>query len=190
MEKECNGTKISVVLRVFCGSLELWMLLGVVSTLMVLSLCWNILWYMARVCPEKGKAILPTFRRSLRPVDMEDNPIYGNITYKKTNSPYGSSSLREHNRVRRGSEPLSKDQDCYANLELKPPKQPSGRASPSPAIQYSDVATLLEYVEPDKDRADNADTVSTLSDLYAAVQTQRPKTLDTTDNGKGYANHI
>lgn len=36
---------------------------------------------------------------------------------------------------------------------------------------------------------DSADVLSTVSDLYASVQTQRTKNLDTAVEGEGYANH-
>lgn len=126
---------------------------------------------------------------------MEENPIYGNINYTQAqarvdplDSPCSSSSLRDQQNVQSDSEPQSKSQDCYANLTLKAPKPQSGRSSPK--IQYTDVVQLQEPLEKDEETAANSDTVSTMSDLYASVQTQRTKTLDTTNGGEGYANHI
>lgn len=125
---------------------------------------------------------------------MEDNPIYGNINYMQTSvaavfadvEPAQSSSLRAQQRV--SSDLQSKNQDCYANLTLKAPRVQSGRSSPQ--IQYSDVMHLEEpTLGSDKEDDGNTDAISTLSDLYASVQTQRTKTIDT-DSGEGYANHL
>lgn len=82
----------------------------------------------------------------------------------------------------------SKTQECYANLSLKAPRLQSGRSSPQ--IQYSDVVHLEEPTESEKDDEGNMDALSTMSDLYASVQTQRAKTVDTADGGEGYANHL
>lgn len=82
----------------------------------------------------------------------------------------------------------SKTQDCYANLTLKPPRPHSGRTSPQ--IQYSDVVQLEELPESPKADEGNTDAVSTMSDLYASVQTQRTKAVNTADDGEGYANHL
>ena len=82
----------------------------------------------------------------------------------------------------------SKTQECYANLSLKAPRLQSGRSSPQ--IQYSDVVHLEEPTESEKDDEGNTDALSTMSDLYASVQTQRAKTVDTADGGEGYANHL
>lgn len=124
---------------------------------------------------------------------MEDNPIYGNINFMQTSvalfaevEPAQSSSLRAQQRV--SSESQSRNQDCYANLTLKAPRVQSGRSSPQ--IQYSDVVHLEgPTVESDKEDDGNIDAVSTLSDLYASVQTQRTKTIDA-DSEEGYANHL
>lgn len=37
---------------------------------------------------------------------------------------------------------------------------------------------------------DSTEVLSTVSDLYASVQTQRTKNLDTAVEGEGYANHL
>lgn len=124
---------------------------------------------------------------------MEDNPIYGNISYMQTSTalytgadPQQSSSLRDQNRV--NSDSQSKTQGCYANLTLKAPRPQSGRSSPQ--IQYSDVVHLEEQPESEKEDEGDTDAVSTLSDLYASVQNQRTKTVDNADSGEGYANHL
>lgn len=81
-------------------------------------------------------------------------------------------------------------QDCYANLTLKPPMPQSGRSYPQ--VQYSDVVHLEEASEPtmEEGEGDSTDVLSTVSDLYASVQTQRTKNLDTAVEGEGYANHL
>ncbi|KAM3877890.1 uncharacterized protein ACN63O_000455 [Diretmus argenteus] len=132
---------------------------------------------------EKGAIFLPRFRRSLRLTDMEDNPIYGNINYIQTRvDPLQPPSSPSQQRSQ------SKNQDCYANLTLKAPKPLSARSSPK--IHYSDVVDLMGPLETDREAAGNADTASTISDLYASVQTQRSATLDTGGSADGYANHI
>lgn len=115
---------------------------------------------------------------------MEDNPIYGNISYMQTST----TLLNEADPQRVNYDPQSKTQDCYANLTLKPPRLQSGRSSPQ--IQYSDVVQLDETQDSEKEDEGNTDAVSTMSDLYASVQTQRTKTVDTADGGEGYANHL
>lgn len=121
---------------------------------------------------------------------MEENPIYGNISYMQTSMTVLTEAdppqPRDQHRVNHDSE--SKTQDCYANLALKPPRLQSGRSSPQ--IQYSDVVQLEELPDSQKEDEGNTDAVSTLSDLYASVQTQRTKTVNTADEGEGYANHL
>lgn len=119
---------------------------------------------------------------------MEDNPIYGNLAYTQpsialfTRDP---SHSRDPQTINYDSQ--SKTQDCYANLTLKAPKLQSGRSSPQ--IQYSDVVLIEAAPESEKEDEENPDGVSTMSDLYASVQT-RTKTIDTVDDGEGYANHL
>ncbi|CAB1353919.1 unnamed protein product, partial [Coregonus sp. 'balchen'] len=190
----CNSSTQTTVFGIFCGSFELWILLAVVCTMLVFSVCWIIICCIATQCTDKGKIFLPRFRRSLslRVRDMEDNPIYGNISYTQTRDlPLSSSSVRDR-QVKSGSQAPSKGQDCYANLTLKAPKLVSGRSSPQPQIKYSDVVTLQGPQEAEKVTVanNNADSVSVLSDLYASVQTDRTKTLDTADGNDGYANHV
>ncbi|XP_014022885.1 uncharacterized protein isoform X1 [Salmo salar] len=195
MADSCNSSTQTTVFGIFCGSFELWILLSVVSTMLVFSVCWNILCCIATHCTDKGNTFLPRFRRSLslRLRDMEDNPIYGNISYTQTRVelPLSSSSVRDRP-IKSGSQVPSKRQDCYANLTLKAPKMVSGRSSPQPQIEYSDVVTLQGPQEVEKVTVanNNADTVSVLSDLYASVQTDRTKTLDTEAGNDGYANHV
>lgn len=82
----------------------------------------------------------------------------------------------------------SKTQECYANLTLKAPRLQSGRSSPQ--IQYSDVVQLKGPAESEREDGGSTDAVSTMSDLYASVQTQRTKTIDPAVDGEGYANHL
>lgn len=200
MAGSCNNSTQTTVFDIFCGSYELWILLAVVSTMLVFSVCWIILCCVATHCTDKGKIFLPRFRRSLslRVRDMEDNPIYGNISYTQTRVelPLGSTSVRDRP-IKSGSQVPSKRQDCYANLTLKAPKMVSGRSSPQPQIKYSDVVKLQGPQEAEKmamanNNADSVSVVSDLyvSDLYASVQIDRTKTLDTVDGNNGYANHV
>ncbi|XP_044034516.1 uncharacterized protein LOC122867591 isoform X2 [Siniperca chuatsi] len=193
----------------------------VIAAMLILSLSWNIFCCVSKYCSGKGicQAMI-TRRRSLR--HMEENPIYGNISYMQTSkcvvhvclsplsvsvysvmlfstgmaltevdpphSSLSSISLRV-NQQRVNSDSQSKTQDCYANLTLKAPRVQSGRSSPQ--IHYSDVVQLEELPpELEKEDEGNTDAVSTMSDLYASVQTQRTKTVDTADSGDGYANHL
>lgn len=121
---------------------------------------------------------------------MEDNPIYGNISYMQTSMTLLTEADPPHSRdqQRVNYDSQAKTQDCYANLTLKPPRLQSGRSSPQ--IQYSDVVQLEEPPKSEKEDEGNTDTVSTMSDLYASVQTQRTKTVNTADSGEGYANHL
>ncbi|XP_065810956.1 uncharacterized protein [Labrus bergylta] len=118
-------------------------------------------------------------RRGAR--QMEDNPIYGNLGHMQTNT----ALFTETDPLRRVN---SDSQDCYANLTLKPPRLQSGRSSPQ--IQFSDMVHLEEHLESEKEDEPSTDVVSTLSDLYASVQTQRTKTVHLADSGEEYANHL
>lgn len=135
---------------------------------------------------------------------MEENPIYGNLNYTETSvdlytaadppqSSFNAASLRDQHRVNSAPQ----NQDCYANLNLKAPRVQSGRSSPQvqqiqqiQEIQYSDVMHLEVAAESEKEDDLITDDVSTMSDLYASVQTQRTKTIDTADGEEGYANHL
>lgn len=121
---------------------------------------------------------------------MEENPIYGNISYMQTSMTLLTKDDAPHSwdQQRVISDSQSKTQDCYANLTLKAPRVQSGRSSPQ--IQYSDVVQLEEPPRSEKEDEGNTDAVSTMSDLYASVQNQRTKTVDTADGGEGYANHL
>ncbi|XP_070815730.1 signaling threshold-regulating transmembrane adapter 1-like [Chaetodon trifascialis] len=121
---------------------------------------------------------------------MEENPIYGNISYMQTSTTLLNKADAPHSRdqQRVTSDSQSRTQDCYANLTLKAPRQQAGRSSPQ--IQYADVVQLEEPSESGKEDEGNTDALSTMSDLYASVQTQRTKTVDTADDGEGYANHL
>lgn len=60
---------------------------------------------------------------------------------------------------------------------------------------FSTGTTLFTGVDPQQSRIEkedegNADTVSTMSDLYASVQNQRTKTVGTADNEEGYVKHL
>ncbi|XP_071351154.1 signaling threshold-regulating transmembrane adapter 1-like [Trachinotus anak] len=191
MEIYCNGTQ-RCGWNFSCVSIEIQILFGVISTILVISLSWNIFFCVSKCCSGKW----PCQRKHRSPRQMEDNPIYGNINYMQTStaaftkadrphSSLSSSSLRDQQRVNSNSQ--SKTQDCYANLTLKPPRLQSGRSSPQ--IQYSDVIQLEVPLESEKGDEGNSDAVSTMSDLYASVQTQRTK-VNTADTGEDYANHL
>ncbi|XP_042262704.1 signaling threshold-regulating transmembrane adapter 1-like [Thunnus maccoyii] len=187
MEGCCNWT-LTNGWGFLCMSFRLQILFGVISAILVLSLSWNIFFCVSKCC--SGRTCRPRIRqRSTR--QMEENPIYGNVSYMQTSftevehphSSLTSSSMTYEQRV--NSDSQSKTQDCYANLTLKPPRLQSGCSSPQ--IQYSDVVHLEE---PDKEDEGNADTVSTMSDLYASVQNQRTKTINNADSREDYANHL
>ncbi|XP_063072390.1 uncharacterized protein LOC134463083 [Engraulis encrasicolus] len=190
-----------------CGSYTLWMLFAGVCTALLLSLCWNILCCFSKQCTAKGKSFLPRFRRSisLRLTDMEDNPIYGNVTYtpirtELTRNPTLSNTPQK---TRSTIKVTSSDQDCYANLKLKVPttRPASGRSSPArslarslagsvPQVQYSDVTTIPRAPDPE-DPADILETTSLLSDLYASVDTEHKQSkAKALDNTEDYANNV
>ncbi|KAJ8259560.1 hypothetical protein GJAV_G00170840 [Gymnothorax javanicus] len=190
MEGHCNSTQKDQ--GPFHGSFELWLLLAIILTALVLSVCWNILCCLDRLCTDRGKTFLPRFRRSLslRLKDMEDNPIYGNISYTQTrvDLPATSSTTGDQKKMKTASQVSHKRQDCYANLQLKVPKPASGRSSPQ--IQYSDIVTLPRPqvgAEPEEEPATEPDSTSLLSDLYASVDSQRNKAIA---NNEEYANQI
>ncbi|XP_077948335.1 uncharacterized protein LOC144388941 isoform X2 [Gasterosteus aculeatus] len=123
------------------------------------------------------------------PQQMQDNPIYGNISYTQSSTtlciggdPQPSSSMRDQHRVN------SESQDCYANLTVKAPRSQSGQVSS--LTHYSDVVHLVELPESENEDEGNTDTVTTISDLYASVQSQRTKTVDTANSAEAYANHL
>ncbi|XP_042365778.1 uncharacterized protein LOC121960213 isoform X2 [Plectropomus leopardus] len=178
--------------NLFCEPFYVQVLLGAISTILIFSLFWNIFCCASKCRSGKGRCN-PRTRRRRSQRQMEDNPIYGNISYMQTSMTLFtgadsqlSSSERDHHRVSSDSQP--KSQDCYANLTLKPPRLQSGRSSPQ--IQYSDVVHLEQPPESEKDDDGNMDALSCMSDLYASVQNQRTKTVDTVDSGEGYANHL
>ncbi|KAG9260430.1 signaling threshold-regulating transmembrane adapter 1 isoform X2 [Astyanax mexicanus] len=183
MTMNCSGQTSGF--GVLCGSHALWVLFGVVSGVLVFSLCWNILCCVQKHWAARGKAFLPRFRRSisLKRSEMEDNPIYGNITYTHS---------RDHSEER-PARAFSAGRECYANLTLKVPKVPSGRSSPAPQIQYSDVMTVnQDPVEPEPDGEEDPiekDTCSMISELYASVDAEHIKTKKQ-DNNEPYANHV
>ncbi|XP_046730451.1 signaling threshold-regulating transmembrane adapter 1-like [Silurus meridionalis] len=165
----------------FQGSSGLWGVLAAITALLLLSFCCNIL-----CCVQKrlaGKKFLPKFRRSvsLKNREMEENPIYGNITYTQTHND-------DKQKVETQSEPLSSSRDCYANLSLKAPKpSTSGRSSPLAKIQYSDVVMICEELE--EKTSEDKDSCSGLSDLYASVDVERVKSKKAQSN-EAYANHV
>ncbi|XP_032405924.1 signaling threshold-regulating transmembrane adapter 1 isoform X1 [Xiphophorus hellerii] len=172
----------------------------VLCTVLALSLLFNIACCLSKICSGKGRCQCRK-RRSRSSRQMEDNPIYGNLSYMDANvavytdpaplhSSLSSSSLRIAHRVHPDSQ--SKSQECYANLTLKPPRPQSGRISPQ--IQVSDIVHLEKPEEPEEEETEEPvtidDAVSTMSDLYASVQTQRAKLVDSADGEEGYANHL
>ncbi|XP_034442675.1 uncharacterized protein LOC117762246 [Hippoglossus hippoglossus] len=157
-------------------------LFGGIGAMLAVSLSVNIFCCVSKCCRGKGTC----GRKSRSQRQMEENPIYGNIqtdgpSFREDDPPH--SSVRDRQRT--------KPQDFYANLSLKPPRPQSGRSSPQIQM-YSDVVQLETEVapEPEKEDEGNTDVVSTMSDLYASVQTQRTKMFVTADTGEDYANHL
>ncbi|XP_005924792.1 signaling threshold-regulating transmembrane adapter 1 [Haplochromis burtoni] len=194
VDQNCSSTQQASQLGFL--SKELQATLGVLSAALIISLAWNIFCCVSKF--GSGKWRCPLRRRqsqSLR--QMEENPIYGNLSYLQTSVTYLTEDNRPHSslsssngkyqrRVR--SDLQSKNHDCYANLTLKGPRLQAGHSCPQ--IQYSDVMQLGEPPESEKEDDGNTDALSTVSDLYASVQTQRTKTIDSADNEEGYANHL
>ncbi|XP_060765957.1 signaling threshold-regulating transmembrane adapter 1-like [Neoarius graeffei] len=167
----------------FRGTSELWGVLAAVTVLLLLSFCCNVLCYVQKRLAAKGKRFLPRFRRSvsLKEREMEENPIYGNITYTNAHSD-------DKQEVESPTEPFSSARDCYANLSLKAPKPSApGRASPLSQIQYSDVLMICE--EPEEKNLEDKDSCSGFSDLYASVDAERVKSKREHSN-EPYANHV
>lgn len=79
-------------------------------------------------------------------------------------------------------------QECYANLTLKAPRVQSGHNSPK--IQYSDIIQVQDLPESEREDKGCTEVASIVSDLYASVQTHRVKTIDSAEEGEGYANHL
>ncbi|MED6266432.1 hypothetical protein CHARACLAT_002094 [Characodon lateralis] len=168
----------------------------VLSTVLVLSLLLNLFWCLSKVCSGKGRYQCRK-KQSRNSRQMEDNPIYGNLSYMDASvgvytdaatlhPSLSSSSLRNPQRVNPDSQ--SKNQECYANLTLKAPRPQSGRISPK--IQLAVMGHSEEPEEAEtEDPVNTDDAVSTMSDLYASVQTQRAKLVDAVD-GEDYANHL
>uniref|UniRef100_A0A087YEB5 Uncharacterized protein n=1 Tax=Poecilia formosa TaxID=48698 RepID=A0A087YEB5_POEFO len=125
---------------------------------------------------------------------MEDNPIYGNLSYMDASRYSVCSCVYSHilKLFLFFVSFQSKSQECYANLTLKAPRPQSGRISPQ--ILVSDIVHLEEAEETGEAETEEPvtidDAVSTMSDLYASVQTQRAKIVDTADGEEGYANHL
>ncbi|KAM4740170.1 uncharacterized protein FYW61_001981 [Anableps anableps] len=172
----------------------------VLCAMLTLSLLLNFVCCFSKICSGKGRCQCRK-RRSRSSRQMEDNPIYGNLSYMDQgvavytdpatlHPSLSSSSLRIAQRANPDSQ--SKNQECYANLTLKAPRPQSGRISPQ--IQVSDIVHLEEPEEPEEAETEDTvnidDAVSTMSDLYASVQTQRAKMVDTADGEEGYANHL
>ncbi|XP_068172234.1 signaling threshold-regulating transmembrane adapter 1-like isoform X2 [Antennarius striatus] len=165
------------------------MLIGVIGTLLVISISWNIVWCVSRclgkgICQSKKRQ-----RQSLR--QMEENPIYGNLSYVQTSMPSfpsTDSTPQTTDQQRVHSDSQSKIQDCYANLTLKAPRLQSDHSSPK--IEYSDVVQLEKLPESSKEDEDGTDAIATVSDLYASVQSQRCKTIAPSVGKEEYANHL
>ncbi|KAM7005959.1 signaling threshold-regulating transmembrane adapter 1-like [Tautogolabrus adspersus] len=175
-----NMFSLSLGLTFLCMPIYPHLLFGIISIFLLLSLCMNIFCCVSKCCSGKSTC-QPMKRRRRGPRQMEDNPIYGNLGHMQTNTVL----FAETDPLRRVN---SDSQDCYANLTLKPPRLQSGRSSPQ--IQFSDVVLLEEPLESEKEDEPSTDVVSTFSDLYASVQTQRTKTVHLADSGEEYANHL
>ncbi|XP_068599090.1 signaling threshold-regulating transmembrane adapter 1-like [Brachionichthys hirsutus] len=167
-----------------CDPFPMQVLFGVTCTLLVISLSWNIYWGVSR-CSEKGTCqSKDRQRQSLR--RMEENPIYGNLSYMQTSMPsFTATDPPPASGVDSDSQP---NQDCYANLTLKAPRLQSVHSSPQ--TQYSDVFQLAKLPESPPDAEDSTEDVPPMSDLYASVQTQRSKVIVPSVGEQEYANHL
>ncbi|XP_076838250.1 uncharacterized protein LOC143483278 [Brachyhypopomus gauderio] len=178
MVNNCSTAQTDIT-GVFSGSKELCIVFGVVSGMLIFSLCWNILCCIQKHWTATGKAFLPCFRKSLKR-NMEDNPIYGNITYRQT---------RYNKEEECPSETPSSGRECYANLTLKVPKSASGRSSPVSQIQYSEMKAVSEATAEQEDNTQEKDTCSIMSDLYASVDMEHIRRKKH-DSNEAYANHV
>ncbi|XP_034546542.1 signaling threshold-regulating transmembrane adapter 1-like [Notolabrus celidotus] len=176
----CNGTKYDLGFYCLLPHPLSWVL-GI--TLLV-SLCLNCFCCVSKYFSGKWSC-QPRKRQSRGSRQMEENPIYGNLGYMQTSTAV-FNNIDPLQRV--NSDSQSKSQDCYANLNLKPPRLQSGCSSSQ--IEFSDEVLLEEPLESEKGVEPCTDAVSTLSDLYASVQTQRTKTVHTADSREEYANHL
>ncbi|XP_036007785.1 uncharacterized protein LOC118567238 [Fundulus heteroclitus] len=172
----------------------------VLSSALAISLLLNLACCLSKICSRKGRCKCRR-KRSRSSRQMEDNPIYGNLNYMDPSvavyteaaplhPSLSSSSLRNPQRVNPDSK--SKNQECYANLTLKAPRPQSGRISPQiPPLDMVHSEVLEEPEEAEtEEQVTIDDAVSTMSELYASVQTQRAKMVDTGDGEEGYANHL
>ncbi|XP_054641102.1 uncharacterized protein LOC129186655 isoform X2 [Dunckerocampus dactyliophorus] len=160
---------------------------------LVLSLTCNIICCLSkclgnRTCGSK-------IRQSQSPQQMQENPIYGNVSYMQTSTTalteiqppkvtLSCSSLMDQ--LSSSYDSQSKTPDCYANLSLKAPKTKESACSSS-QVQYS---VVFQSEELRKENEANADSVTAVSDVYASVQTKRTDTGDKLNSGEAYANHI
>ncbi|RVE72735.1 hypothetical protein OJAV_G00040870 [Oryzias javanicus] len=204
MEDFCNNTETKVWnfgCYPFVARLVFWVLCALLFFSAILNFICCIMKFKSGklMCVKVRKSFhLFGSRSSQASYQMEDNPIYGNLNYMQTSvgvytesqpccSSLSPPSLGNLQRV--ASDPQSKNQDCYANLTLKVPRQKAECASPQP--QFSQEASLEDPTESEReDNEENPDAVSTVSDLYASVQTQRAKTIDSADGREEYANHL
>ncbi|KAM8914321.1 uncharacterized protein AB9W97_009006 [Spinachia spinachia] len=161
-------------------------IIGLVSVMLFLSLCWNI--YCCISKHSSGKGFCETRKRQ-SPKQMLDNPIYGNLHYSQSSlslflggDPRPSSSMGDQHGVNIES------QDCYANLTVKAPSSQFGPVSS--LTHYSDVVSLVELPGSEREDEGTSDIMTTVSDLYASVQNQRTKTVQNANSGDCYANHL
>ncbi|XP_004069186.1 uncharacterized protein LOC101155763 [Oryzias latipes] len=201
MENFCNNTVLNFVCSPYAASVVFWLLCAVLFLSIILNFICCIMKFSSgkETCAKVRKSFHQFGSRSGRTsCQMEDNPIYGNLNYVQTSvavyteselccSSISPASLGNLQRVT--SDPQSRNQDCYANLTLKAPRQKAECISPQ--LQFSQEAHLEEPTESEReDNEENTDAVSTVSDLYAAVQAQRAKTIDCADGREEYANHL
>ncbi|XP_074535648.1 signaling threshold-regulating transmembrane adapter 1-like isoform X2 [Halichoeres trimaculatus] len=181
MENNASETHNEKAWDFFCQNHHL--LSWTITVLLLLSLFLNFYCCVSKFC--SGKWSRQQRKRQRGPRHMEENPIYGNLGYMETST----ASFTDNATLQRvTSDSQSKSQDCYANLTLKPARQQPGCSSSQ--LQFSDESLLEEPLESEKEDEPCTDTVSTLSDLYASVQTQRTKTIQPADSGEEYANHL
>uniref|UniRef100_A0A1A8A726 Uncharacterized protein n=1 Tax=Nothobranchius furzeri TaxID=105023 RepID=A0A1A8A726_NOTFU len=190
MDCKCNTTEMSIQ----CLARKNPLLFYGFCLLLICSLLQNLFFCLVKFCTvitrKRRIQLKKNQRQSSR--QMEENPIYGNLSYTETNvalyteaadlyPPVCSSSLRNP------QDSQSTRQDCYANLTLKVPRPVSSHSVPH---VHSEEAPSEEPAEAESEDGGNRDAVTTMTDVYASVQTQKSKTIDTVDGAKEYANHL
>ncbi|KAJ0068614.1 hypothetical protein NL108_009733 [Boleophthalmus pectinirostris] len=169
--------------RWMCDNFEI--LFGVLVSVLGVSVALNVYFCAAKHC--SGRRTKNESKRSRTKKQMEENPIYGNLTLSNaqtdTETPFTSSVRRDQRRI------TAVSQDCYANLSLQ--RAPLSCGPSAPPLDPADLHLHLDLEHapyPEKD-PDDAEVRSAVSDLYASVQT-RAKILRSPDSEEEYANHL